>query len=131
LHELTHGIGAQLVRQEADMKIIIATLALASAFAAAPLAKAQDSPAPKVHSMTGCLEKGTAPGSFMLTNVTSGPKQVGIVASSANLAPHVGHKVEITGTAVPAKQAEADPNVPKSPHYMQVTALKMISDTCP
>jgi hypothetical protein len=113
------------------MKTIIATLALMCAFVLAPLTKAQDNPAPKEHSMTGCLANGTAPGSFMLTNLTSGPKQVGIVSSSANLTPHVGHKVEITGTAVPAKQAEADPNVPKSPHYMNVTGVKMISTTCP
>jgi len=114
------------------MKIsIIATLALACAFVAAPGLKAQENAAPKEHSMTGCLAKGTAPGTFMLTDLASGPKSVGIVSSSANLAPHVGHKVEITGTAVPAKEAEADANVPKAPHYMKVTAVKMISATCP
>lgn len=86
---------------------------------------------PKEHSMTGCLEKGTATGTYMLTNLEKGPKSVGIVSSSANLAPHVGHKVEITGTAVPVKEAEADANVPKAPHYMKVTAVKMISTTCP
>ena len=81
--------------------------------------------------MTGCLEKGTAPDTYMLTNLEKGPKSVGIVSSTANLAPHVGHKIEITGTAVPAKEAEAEPNVPKAPHYMKVTAVKMISTTCP
>ena len=113
------------------MKIMIAMLALVCAFVVAPGAKAQEKSAPKEHSMTGCLAKGTAPDSFILTDLASGPKQVGIVASSANLAPHVGHKVEITGTAVPAKDAEADPNVMKSPHYMKVTAVKMVSTTCP
>src|SRR5260370_9353946 len=53
--------------------------------------------------MTGCLAKGTEPGTFMLTDLEKGPKSVGIVSSTANLAPHVGHKVELTGTAVPAK----------------------------
>ena len=81
--------------------------------------------------MTGCLEKGTTPDTYMLTNLEKGPKSVGIVSSTAKLAPHVGHKVEITGTAVPAKEAEADANVPKAPHYMKVTAVKMISATCP
>jgi hypothetical protein len=109
----------------------IATLALACAFAYAPAAKAQDASAPKEHSMTGCLAAGTAPGSFVLTDLASGPKSVGIVSSSANLAPHVGHKVELTGTAVPAKDAGMDPNVPKAPHYMKITAVKMISATCP
>jgi hypothetical protein len=90
--------------------------------------------APKPHSMTGCLEKGTAPGSYMLTHVTvpaKGPKTVGIVSSTVNLAPHIGHKVEITGTAVPPKDAEMDKNVPKAPHYMKITALKHLSTTCP
>jgi hypothetical protein len=58
-------------------------------------------------------------------------KSVGIVSSTADLAPHVGHKVELTGTAVPPKDAEMDPNVPKSPHYMKITGVKMISATCP
>ena len=91
---------------------------------------AQDA-ASKEHSMTGCLAKGTAPGSYQLTDLEKGPKSVGIVSSTADLAPHVGHKVELTGTAVPPKDAEMDPNVPKSPHYMKITGVKMISTTCP
>jgi hypothetical protein len=56
-----------------------------------------------------------------------------IVSSSADLdlAAQLGHKVEITGTLVPAKEAEADPKVPKAIHYMNVTAIKTISATCP
>jgi hypothetical protein len=94
--------------------------------------RAQD--APKEHSMTGCLAKGDAPGTFKLTDVSvpeKGPNSVGIVSSTANLAPHVGHKVEITGSPVPKKDAEADANVPKAPHYMKITAVKMLSPTCP
>jgi hypothetical protein len=53
------------------------------------------------------------------------------VSSTANLAPHVGHKIEVTGTAVPAKEAEAEKNVPKAEHYMKLTVLKVISTTCP
>src|ERR1700737_4140311 len=93
-------------------------------------ARAQDA-APKEHSMTGCLAKGTAPDTYMLTDLEKGPKSVGIVSSTANLAPHVGHKVELTGTAVPARAAEADSKVPKAPHYMKITAVKMISTTSP
>src|SRR6202142_4257876 len=55
--------------------------------------------APKVHSMTGCLRAGSVPNTYMLTDLEKGPKTVGIVSSSANLAPHVGHKIAITGTA--------------------------------
>ena len=108
---------------------ITAVLVAACVLVFAQGAKTQD--APKVHSMTGCLRAGTAPNSYMLSDLEKGPKTVGIVSSSANLAPHVGHKIEITGTAVPAKDAEADANVPKAPHYMKVTAVKMISATCP
>jgi hypothetical protein len=108
---------------------VIAAMVICCAFAFAQSARAQD--APKEHSMTGCLRAGSAPNTFMLTDLDKGPKQVGIVSSTPNLAPHVGHKIEITGTAVPAKDAETDANVPKSPHYMKITAIKMVSTTCP
>jgi hypothetical protein len=78
----------------------------------------------KEHSMTGCLQKGADPGTFKLTDVEgNGPKTVEITDSTANLAPHLGHKVEITGTAVPGN----DPQV----HSMKVTGVKMLSAKCP
>jgi len=87
---------------------------------------------PKVHSMTGCLKAGPTPDSYMLTDLVSGPKTVGIVSSALNLAQHVGHKVELTGTAVPEEEAvKENKDVPKAPHYMKVTAMKHISTTCP
>jgi len=93
---------------------------------------AQDKKAPGEHSMTGCLQKGTQPNSYLLDNVEGkGPKSVGIVSSAANLAPHVGHKIEITGVNVPATEAESDKNVPRAPHYMKLSGIKMISTTCP
>src|ERR1700740_350569 len=92
--------------------------------------KAQE--APKVHSMTGCLKAGPTPGSYMLTDLAKGPKTVGIVSSPENLAPHVGHKVAITGTAVSENEAMKETkDVTKAPHYMNVTAMKHISTTCP
>ncbi len=92
--------------------------------------KAQE--APKVHSMTGCLKAGPTSGSYMLTNLEKGPKMVGIVSSTVDLAPHVGHKVELTGTAVLEDEAiKENKDVPKAPHYMKVTAMKHISATCP
>jgi len=66
----------------------------------------------------------------MLVDLDKGPKSVGIVSSTTNLATHVGHKVQLTGTAVPAKDAEADNKIPKAPVYMKITAVKMISGTC-
>src|ERR1700680_2362780 len=110
---------------------IITMVMLSCALAFSASAQAQQA-APKEHSMTGCLQKGAEPNTYMITDVEGkGPKTIGVVASSANLAPHVGHKIEVTGTAVPAKDAEAEKNVPKAEHYMKLTAIKMVSTTCP
>ena len=111
---------------------IVMALLVAGAITLALGVRAQDAAAPKEHSMTGCLKKGTAPDTYMVTDVEgNGPKTIGIVSSTPNLAPHVGHKIEVTGTAVPPAEAEKDANVPKAPHYMKLTAIKMISPTCP
>jgi hypothetical protein len=74
------------------------------------------------HSMTGCLATGDDAGTFKLTNLGNGPKEVVIAETTANLTPHLGHKVEITGVAVPGKDET---------HTMKVTAVKMISSKCP
>lgn len=84
--------------------------------------RAEAQGAPAEHSMTGCLAKGDDAGTFKLTNLEKGPKEVVIAESTANLAPHLGHKVEITGVAVPGKDKV---------HTMKVTAVKMISSKCP
>jgi hypothetical protein len=64
--------------------------------------------------------------------VTSALLVAHIVSSAANLTPDVGHKIEVTGTAVPVKDAEQmKPAPPKAPHYMKLTAIKMLSPTCP
>jgi hypothetical protein len=109
---------------------VVLALFVSCAITLAVGVRAQD--APKEHSMTGCLAKGDAPDTYKLTDVEgTGPKSVGIVSSTANLAPHVGHKVTLTGSAVPAKDAEMEKNVPKAPHYMKISAVKMVSPTCP
>ena len=108
----------------------VAGLMLGSVFLFGQGVQAQE--VPKVHSMTGCLKAGPTPDSYMLTDLASGPKTVGIVSSSVNLAPHVGHKVELTGTAVPEEEAfKENKDVPKAPHYLKVTAMKHISSSCP
>jgi hypothetical protein len=93
---------------------------------------AQDKP-PQEHTMTGCLQKGATADTYVVQNTAGkGPKMIGIVSSTDNLAPHVGHKIDITGTAVPAAEAEkAKPAPPKADHYMKLTAVKMVSATCP
>jgi hypothetical protein len=109
------------------MKTIVKTLAISCLFGIAALAQA-----PKEHSMTGCLQPGVEANTYIVNDVEgNGPKTIGIVSSTADLAPHVGHKIQVTGTAVPAREAETDKNVPKAAHYMKLTAIKMISTTCP
>ncbi len=92
------------------------------------------------HSMTGCLQKGDeASVPFKLTNVEgTGPKEVEIVgmAKGVDLAPHVGHKVTLTGTAATPKagaktEGAKEEKKPAGEHQMRVTALKMVSPTCP
>jgi len=110
--------------------LIFSALVVSCALAFTQVAQAQETP--KEHSMTGCLKNGSEPNSYMITDVEGkGPKTIGIVSSTADLTPHVGHKIEITGTAVSPMKAEKDKNVPKADHYMKVTAIKMISETCP
>ncbi len=121
----------EIPAQEVVMKLsVVAGLMLCSVLLFPQGVKVQE--APKVHSMIGCLKAGPAPGSYMLTDLAKGPKTVGIVSSAANLAQHVGHKVEITGTSVTEEEAmKENKDVPKAPHYMKVTAMKHISTTCP
>lgn len=85
------------------------------------------------HTMSGCVQKGATEKTATLQNTAEkGPKTIGIVESSAALAPHVGHKIEITGVNVPAAEAEAMKPAPaKADHYMKVSAVKMVSATCP
>jgi hypothetical protein len=103
------------------MKVLVIVLTIAASLVGFGL-RAQAQGAPGEHSMTGCLAKGDDPGTFKLTDLEKGPKEVVISETTANLAPHVGHKVEITGVAVPGKDKA---------HTMKVTAVKHISGTCP
>jgi hypothetical protein len=116
------------------MKKWMASGAIAvAALALSVVVNAQDKPAPKEHTMTGCLAKGTAPDTFIVTSTAEkGPKTIGIVSSKANLTPHVGHKIDITGVNVPAKEAEsAKPAPPAADHYMSLSAIAMVAAKCP
>lgn len=120
---------------------IVGTLVVASVCVLTSGAQAlQNTPAPqdkpaaqKEHTMSGCLQKGTEADTYVVMNTAEkGPKTISIVESKANLAPHVGHKIDITGTGVPNKEAESMATKPsKGDHYMKITAVKMISASCP
>ena len=118
------------------MKERIAGSLIAACIVALPLTiVAQDGKKPpaKEHSMTGCVQKGSAADTFVVTNTEpKGPKLIGIVESKENLAPHVGHKITITGVDVPAKEAEAaKPKPDKADHYMKISGFKMVAQACP
>lgn len=104
------------------MKVSIGGLVLVVAFVIGlgPVAQAQQQGgAPQPHDMTGCLAKNGD--KFQLTNWNADRPPADIAESTANLAPHVGHKITITGTR--------DASAPG--HTMKVTAMKMVAATCP
>ena len=82
---------------------ILCGLAAACAFVAGPAAGASKG---GTKTLTGCLQKGTEAGTYMLTNVTGKPeatnKEWKLIEAPATLKldDHVGHKVEITGSVV-------------------------------
>ena len=102
------------------------------AFSLTAVAQDEKKPPAKEHSMTGCVQKGSAADTFVIANSEpKGPKLIGIVESKENLAPHVGHKITITGVDVPNKEAESGKTkLDKADHYMKVSSLKMVAATC-
>ena len=112
---------------------IVAGIAAAGVLALSVAMSAQEKKGSGEHTMTGCVAKGASADTFVVNNTAGkGPKVIGIVSSKDNLAPHVGHKIDITGTDVPAAEAEKMKPAPsKADHYMRVTAMKMVSTTCP
>jgi hypothetical protein len=82
---------------------ILCGLAAACTFAVGAGAEAKKD---ETKTLTGCLQKGTEAGTYMLTNVTGGPeatnKEWKLVEAPASLKldEHVGHKVSVTGNVV-------------------------------
>ena len=132
------------------LNYLVGILVAGSAFgvqlgaAQAPAAKPAAKAAAGSHSMTGCLAKGTEPNTYMLTQIEgNGPKQAELVnvPATVKLDPHLGHKVEITGTVVKAKAAaQVEAGSKKVPtaqkkeeageHHMRPTAVRMIAASC-
>ena len=118
------------------MRIVLGiATAAALAFTVSVAAQEKKAPAKKAggeHTMQGCVAKGASANTFIINNTApKGPKVIAILESKENLAPHVGHKIDITGTDVPNAEAAKMKNSPKADHYMRVTAIKMVSTTCP
>ena len=89
--------------------------------------------AEKAHTVTGCLQKGTEPQTFVLQNTDEkGPKMISIVETKEDLQGYLGLKIEITGSTVTEKEVAAMKAKPsKADHYMRVTAAKLITTACP
>jgi hypothetical protein len=132
---------------------LVGTLAMAALIAVAAGAAekkgAAHHAAGGAKSLTGCLEKGDEANTFKLTHVTGGGdwELVGAPAS-LKMSDHVGHKVEVSGTAVSAAAAEKAEHTAgekkegkkeekkemkdeKGEHHLKVTAFKHVSPTCP
>ena len=110
------------------LAIVIASVAAAGLHAQAGQPADRQKPAPKPHDMTGCLAKGDTATTYRLTDVEGGKvKTVEITeaAASLKLDGHVGHKVTITGTGVPA------PKDKPAGHYMKIDAMKHVAPKCP
>lgn len=108
----------------------------------------------KSQSLTGCVQAGSAPGTYMLTNAqpAMGEKaatdtmsaakadmgSITLSASDVDLAPHVGHKVTVTGsmmgkmkhgdTSKDDKAAAGD--MAAAGPSMKVKSLTMVAASC-
>jgi hypothetical protein len=115
---------------------LVKAFVIAAVCAFAVTVAAQDKPPAgggqaKEHTMSGCLQKGSVEGTYVVqSSAEKGPKMIGILQSKDNLAPHVGHTIDITGTAVPAEEAKTMKDAPKADHYMNITAIKMVAPSC-
>jgi hypothetical protein len=96
-------------------------------------------------SVTGCLAKGDEAGEYKITGENG--KTYELRSKSVQFEPHIGHTVTVSGTwagesakeemkeeAKESKKTEkAEEKSEKHPtkeHYLNVTDLKMVSETC-
>ena len=126
------------------------TLGLGCALALGAAADEKTTKAPQTGggtmTVTGCLEKGDDPNPYELTHVASGTDW-GLVDAPATskMSDHVGHKVEVSGTALAAGEKTADEKGISSgtgsgtakmrdkrqERRIKVTSMKHVAATCP
>jgi hypothetical protein len=113
-----------------------ACLLALSASAAQDQAMAKTKADTQTFSVTGCLQKGVEPKGFFVK--AEDGKTWELSSRTVKFAEHVGHKVTLTGTEVHnSKSAEAKMETSEKTEAggttyadMNVTSLKMISQTC-
>ena len=76
--------------------------------------------------VTGCLQKGDEPGEYSITG--AGGKAYGLRSTTVKLAGHLNHKVTVTGK--PVKENEKEKNEKEEHEHLNVTNLKMVSNSC-
>jgi hypothetical protein len=101
--------------------------------------KQDKKPMSHTKTVTGCLQKGDEPGEFSITGADG--KTWGLRSSNVKLEQHVGHRVTVTGSAHPESKAHEKAEEKKEGQManaagkeeygdLQVTNLKMVSETC-
>ena len=70
------------------------------------------------------------------TEANPTPKMISYALLGGDLKPHVGHKVEVTGTISSDKTSQAETDVKGAPEMkvvgtLNVKSVKMIANTCP
>ena len=101
----------------------------------------------KETSLTGCLEAGTVPNTFVLKNVSAEtsagseakPTELAKTeseyaltpAGKVNLKDHLGHKVEVTGVILAQKQGKRGGSDTTPMSRFRVKSVKEVSTDCP
>jgi hypothetical protein len=124
------------------------TLACCIAFALAAQAPSAGTKGQgKEISLTGCLEAGTEPNTFVLKNVSTEtaagseakPPELAKTESEYTLTPagkvnlkgHVGQKVEVTGLVMGQKQSKRGESEAAHTSHFRVKSIKQVSPDCP
>ena len=100
--------------------------------------KPMDKPMGKEMKVTGCVAAGADADHFMLNNammaskgddkaMKADMKPMSYALTGGELKPHVGHKVEVTGTMAKPKSGDA---AMAEAHGLNVKSVKMLAPTC-
>ena len=126
-------------------RTINGALTLVAGLALGASAAESKKPAGDKTTLTGCLQKGAEANTFVLTNVTGGPKATNkewhlMAPASLNLANHVGHKITVTGSvtgvgkaAKPSGDAHASHTMKQASdmRHLDVATMTHVAATCP
>jgi ABC-type glycerol-3-phosphate transport system substrate-binding protein len=121
------------------MLVLAVAVGLALPVAAADAADASSGQKSSAGTYTGCLAKGDGPNEFKLTNVNGGNEEYELIGGK-DLKDHIGHKVEVKGKEVSAKQAAkaekasgaAEKGESEAAHeHIRVSSMRHIAETCP